>query len=54
MLGLSRQVPYMDASSLISLMWFLVIVSVFYWFYRTMKRIEDTLQDIKKALEAKD
>ena len=53
MLMPSRQVPVLELNSLISLIWFLIIVGVVYWFYRTMKRIEQTLLDIKKLLESK-
>jgi ABC-type multidrug transport system permease subunit len=49
----SRQVPINVLNSLISLIWFLIIVGVVYWFYKTMKRIEQTLLDIKKLLESK-
>jgi len=49
----SRQVPALELNSLISLIWFLILVGVVYWFYRTMKRIEQTLLDIKKLLESK-
>lgn len=49
---LSRQVAF-DTTSLISIIWFLIIVGVVYWFYKTMKRIEQTLLDIKKLLESK-
>jgi len=49
----SRQVPSIDTASLISIIWFLVVIGVFYWFYRTMKRIEQTLSEIKKAIESK-
>jgi Na+/H+ antiporter NhaD/arsenite permease-like protein len=54
--GLSRQTPYFDVTSLtalISVIWFIIIIGVLYWFYRTMKRIEQALQDIKKLLENK-
>jgi hypothetical protein len=49
----SRQVPIIALNSLISLIWFLIIVGVVYWFYKTMRRIEQTLLDIKKLLESK-
>lgn len=51
-LRLSRQVP-VDTTSLISIVWFLIIVGFAYWFYKTMKRIEQTLMEIKKLLEGK-
>jgi len=49
----SRQVPTLELNSLIALIWFLVIIGVVYWFYKTMKRIEQTLLDIKNLLESK-
>ena len=48
----SRQVAF-DTSSIISIVWFLIIVGVLCWFYNTMKRIGRTLEDIKKLLEGK-
>ena len=53
MLSSSRQVPMLDITSLISVIWFLIIVGVVYWFYKTIKRIEQTLLDIKRLLESK-
>jgi len=53
MLMSSRQVPTLELNSLIALIWFLIIIGVVYWFYKTMKRIEQTLLDIKKLLESK-
>jgi len=53
MLMSSRQVPTLELNSLIALIWFLVIIGVVYWFYKTMKRIEQTLLDIKNLLESK-
>lgn len=53
MLGSSRQVPSLDITSLLSLIWFLIVVGVVYWFYKTLKRIEQTLLDIKRLLESK-
>lgn len=52
MLGPSRQVGF-DTTSLITIFWVLIYVGIFYWFYSSMKRIERTLEDIKKQLEGK-
>lgn len=50
----SRQaVVGFDVSSLITLLWLVFYFAVFYWFYSIMKRMERTLQEIKKALEAR-
>jgi hypothetical protein len=49
---LSRQVAF-DTTSLISIIWFLIIIGVGYWFYKTVKRIEQSLAEIKKLLESK-
>jgi len=46
-------VPSLDITSLLSLIWFLIVVGVVYWFYKTLKRIEQTLLDIKRLLESK-
>jgi len=43
----------LDITSLLSLIWFLIIVGAVYWFYKSIKRIEQTLLDIKKLLENK-
>ena len=54
MSGISRQT--IDAGSAIgvlSLLWFIVLVGVVYWFYSSIKRIERTLQEIKKSLEGR-
>ncbi len=53
MSGLSRQVTNFDWSTFIAIVWFLVFIGVVYWLYRTMKRIEQTLSEIKKSLEGK-
>ena len=53
MSGLSRQTTVIDWGTLITLLWFLIIIGVVYWFYKTMKRIEQTLSEIKKSLEGK-
>ncbi len=45
--------PTFDFAELISIIWFLIITGVLYWFYRTMRRIEQTLVEIKKLLETK-
>lgn len=50
MLGPSRQVGF-DTASPITIFWTLFYVGIFYWFYSTIKRIERTLEDIKKQLE---
>jgi len=42
-----------DATSIISILWLLVIAGLYLWFYNTMKRIERTLEDIKKQLQNK-
>ena len=53
MAGISRQVPIVDANTILLLFWFLIIVGVFYWFYSILKRIEKTLVEIKELLERK-
>jgi hypothetical protein len=53
MAGPSRQTPAVDIASLFSIIWFLIALGIFYWFYSTMKRIEQTLEEIKKLLESK-
>jgi len=53
MAGFSRQVVSVDVTSLIILIWILFSFLVFYWFYSILKRIEKTLQEIKKLLESK-
>ncbi|MDG7007798.1 MAG: hypothetical protein JRN06_06105 [Nitrososphaerota archaeon] len=40
-------------STLITVVWLLIIVGVIYWFYRALKRIERALLDIKKLLEGR-
>jgi len=54
MSNLSRQAVSGDAATtLITFIWLLIIVGVFYWFYKSMKRLERILTDIKKLLESK-
>jgi len=53
MAGISRQVPIIDANTILLLFWFLIIVGVLYWLYSTLRRIEKTLVEIKKLLESK-
>ena len=53
MVGSTRQTVGLDISSLISVFWILFYALVFYWFYSHLRRMEKTLQEIKKALESK-
>jgi len=53
MLSLSRQVPAVDVSSLLSVVWLVIFLGIFFWFYNAIKRIEQTLEGIRKQLEAK-
>lgn len=52
--GPSRQVAY-DVASLItvvvSIIEFVIIATIVYWFYSTMKKILKTLEDIKELLQ---
>ncbi len=50
---MKRQVPNygIDIGSLISLVYFIIYFLIFYWFYSILRRMEKTLQDIKKLLE---
>jgi len=49
----SRQFIGFDFSSIISIIWFLIIVGLFMWFYNAMKRMQRTLEDIKEQLQSK-
>ena len=49
----SRQTANLDAASLFYLLGIVLYLLVFYWFYSILKRIEKTLQEIKKLLESK-
>jgi len=54
MANFSRQSVSSDAASLIYILFGLVLyLLVFYWFYSILKRIEKTLQEVKKLLESK-
>ncbi len=53
MVDSTRQTVGFDITSLISVFWILFYVLVFYWFYSILRRMERTLQEIKKALESK-
>ena len=48
-----RQSIGIDLTSLISLIWLVIIVGILFWFYNTIKRIEHTLLDIKRLLDEK-
>jgi hypothetical protein len=45
--------PGVDVSSLFTLVWLIFYFVVFYLFYSILKRIELTLAEIKKQLDAK-
>ncbi len=54
MIGSTRQMLAPDAiTTLVTVFWILFYVLVLYWFYRIFRRMEKTLQEIKKALENK-
>lgn len=53
MRGFSRQQIGFDTTSLISIFWLLFYIIVFYWFYSIVKRMDKTIQEIKKLLESK-
>ena len=38
---------------LLGVIWFIIVVGVLFWFYFAIKRIERTLEDIKRKLEGK-
>ncbi len=48
-----RQQPGFDTTSIISLVWFLIIVVGFYWFYTTIRRMERTLKEILEEIKKK-
>jgi len=53
MANLSRQVASSDVASLVYVLFIALFFLVFYWFYSVLKRIEKTLQEIKRLLEGK-
>jgi len=53
MAGFTRQTVDFDVTSLISIFWFLVYILIFYWFYSILRRMEKSLEEIKKLLESK-
>jgi len=53
MADFSRQEATFDAASLFYLFGIVLYLLVFYWFYSILKRMEKTLQEIKKLLESK-
>jgi uncharacterized protein YoxC len=50
MLRLSRQIIAVDLNSLFSLVWFVIVLWILLWFYNTLKRIEKSLEEIKKQM----
>jgi hypothetical protein len=56
MSGPSRQVPDVDVNTLnllLSVIWFIIVLGLVFWFYAAIKRIERALEDIKRELEGK-
>ena len=53
MAGIARQLSSDTISTLVSAIWFLIIIGVVFWFYSALRRIEKTLVEIKKLLEGK-
>jgi len=53
MAGLSRQALNFDVGSLLSLLLIVLYILIFYLFYTILRRMETTLQEIKKALESR-
>jgi len=39
-----------DFNSLLNLIWFVIVILVLYWLFTTLRRIERTLQEVKKKL----